>query len=80
MISEISHLRLVAGLPPQKKVYRMPCDLPRDPHGAFCAAWTQVEYSATSKCLGPLSRLLDGDGSKPWYLVNIKIAGIYGCE
>jgi len=21
-----------------------------------------------------------GDGSKPWYLVNIKIAGIYGCS
>ena len=21
-----------------------------------------------------------GDGSKPWYLVNPKIAGIYGCE
>ena len=21
-----------------------------------------------------------GDGSKPWYLVNPKIAGIYGCS
>ena len=58
MISEIFHLGLVAGLPPKKKVYRMPCDLPCDPHGAFFAAWTQVEYSATSKCLGPLRQLL----------------------
>ena len=24
--------------------------------------------------------MLDGDGSKPWYLVNPKIAGIYGCS
>jgi len=23
---------------------------------------------------------LFGDGSKPWYLVNPKIAGIYGCS
>jgi len=47
-----------------------------------CGWYSREEYGDANNLWVPWTKILGiyGDGLKPWYLVNPKIAGIYGCS
>jgi hypothetical protein len=47
-----------------------------------CDWYSREEYGDANNLWVPWTKIsgIYGDGLKPWYLVNPKIAGIYGCS